>query len=371
MIKKAVVTVLIMLCFVTFVSAEETDFYKEQLENSGINEIENYVPDTAKDFLDDFEINLKDNNWVNSLTTENAFLHIWNFIKSGATAPLKTFGIILALIILNAIITTSLKDNMTDTVTFATVLAVCAALLTPIYTVITATVEALKGCANFIGAFVPIFAAIVAASGKALSSVSMSGVLLIAANLVTLIANYAVIPLMSGHLSLSIASSVSPLLQNTNLANGVKKLSLWVMGFISTMFIGVLSIQTVVNSSTDSLTLRTAKFIVGSTVPVAGGVLSEALSTVTASLSLLRSSVGIWGVLICALTFLPIIIELLIWRLGLWALSFFSDTFSVNKISTLFKSVDSVLSVLVGVVLLTAAMFTISLTVVVLGGKSI
>ncbi len=371
MIKNIVLIIALIFCLIIPVSAEETDIYKEQFDASGIDNIQNEIPDSAKDFLDDFSINLSDSNWVSSLNGENAIKHIISFIKSGASTPFKTFGIILALIILSTVITTAVKDNMSETVTFATVLAVGATLLSPIYTVITATVDALYGCAMFMTAFVPIFAGIIAASGKPLTSASMSGVLLLAANFVSFIANSAVIPLMGGHLSLSIAASVSPLIQNTNLAGTVKKFSLWIMGFISTIFIGILSIQTAVNSSADSLSLRTAKFIVGSTVPVAGGVLSEALSTVTASLTLLKSSVGIWGVLICAVAFLPIIVELLIWRFGLWGLSFLSDTLGIPKISTLLKSVDSVLSVLVGIVLLSAALFIISLTVVIIGGKSL
>ncbi len=371
MIKKALIIVLIMLCLIINVSAEQTDLYKEQFSAAGGEELQENIPDSARDFSNEFSIDLSDSGWINGITSENAFLHIWGFIKSGAAAPLKTFGIILALIILGTLITASLKSNMTETVDFVILLAVCAALLHPVYSVITAAVDTLRGCTSFMTAFIPVFAGIVAASGKTLTSASMSAVLLLSANFVTFIANYAVIPLMGGHLSLSIASSVSPLLQNTHLADGIKKLSLWIMGFISTIFIGILSIQTAVNSTADSLSLRTAKFIVGSTVPVAGGVLSEALSTVTASLSLLRSSVGIWGVLICALTFLPIITELLLWRLGLWGLSFFSDTFGVTKISSLLKSVDAILSVLVGIVLLTAAMFVISLTVVIIGGKTV
>ena len=371
MIKRLILIVVFFLCLVTPISAEEIDIYKEQFKASGIEDIENEIPDTAKDFLSDFTVDIDDSTWANTLNSENAIKHIWGFIKSGAKAPFKTFGIILALIILSTVITTAVKDNMGDTVTFTTVLAVGATLLSPIYTLITAAVDALYGCAVFMTAFVPIFAGIIAASGKPLTSASMSGVLLLATNFVAFIANSAVIPLMGGHLSLSVAASVSPLIQNTNLAGTVKKLSLWVMGFISTIFIGILSIQTAVNSSADSLSLRTAKFIVGSTVPVAGGVLSEALSTVTASLSLLKSSVGIWGVLICAATFLPIIIELLIWRFGLWGLSFLSDTLNVPKISVLLKSVDSVLSVLVGIILLSAALFIISLTVVILGGKGV
>ena len=371
MIKKIVLIIALIFCLIIPISAEETEIYKEQFDASGIDNIQNEIPDSAKEFLTDFSIDLSESDWVNSLSSENAIKHIVGFIKSGASAPFKTLGVILALIILSTIITTAVKDNMTETVTFAAVLAVGAALLSPIYTVITATVDALYGCSMFMTAFIPIFAGVIAASGKPLTSASMSGVLLLAANFVSFIANSAVIPLMGGHLSLSIAASVSPLIQNTNLAGTVKKFSLWIMGFISTIFIGILSIQTAVNSSADSLSLRTAKFIVGSTIPVAGGVLSEALSTVTASLTLLKSSVGIWGVLICAVTFLPIIIELLIWRFGLWGLSFLSDTLGIHKISALLKSVDSVLSVLVGIVLLSAALFIISLTVVILGGKSI
>ncbi len=371
MIKKLIFIILFMLCFITSVSANETDVYKEQLNDSGVNSLDDYLPDTAKDFLNGFNIDISDSGWVNTITTENALTHIFNFIKSGATAPFKTFGTILALIILSSVISSATKINMTETINFVTILTVCTALISPLYSVITAAVQALNGCATFMGAFVPIFAGIVAASGKTLTSVSMSGILLLAVNFVSFIANSAVIPLMSGHLSLSIASSVSPILQNTNLAAAIKKISLWVMGFISTLLIGILSIQTVVNSSADSLTLRTAKFIVGSTIPVAGGVLSEALSTVTASLSLLRSSVGIWGVFICAITFLPIICELLLWRLGLFILCFFCDTFCVGKLSSLLKSIDGVLSVLIGIILLTAALFIISLAVIILGGKGV
>ncbi len=368
--KKLLLIILISLILVPSVSAEETDLYKDQLQLSGANELNDYVPESAKDFWDN-SFNLENPDWVNSLSGENAFLHIWSFIKSGAKAPFKIFGIILALIILTAIIQNAVGNEINSTVTFATVAAIALVLLSPIYSLITASVDALKGCALFMTAFVPVFAAVIAASGKALTSASMSGILLMAANFVTYISSFAVIPLMTGHLSLSVASSVSPLLQSSNLADSLKKASLWLMGFISTVFVGILSIQTAVNASADSLTMKTAKFIVGSTVPVAGGVLSEALGTVTASLSLLKSSVGIWGVLICALTFLPIIIELLLWRLSLFGLSFFSETFSLSKVTSLLKSVDSLLSILIGIVLLTAAMFTISLTVVVLGGKAV
>ena len=219
--------------------------------------------------------------------------------------------------------------------------------------------------------FVPVFAAIVASGGKVMTSVSMSTLLLGAANGMNYIASYIIIPLMSGYLCLSICSSVSPLLNQSGLCESIKKLAFWIMSLISTVFVGILSIQTAVNSSADNLSMRTAKFIIGSSVPVAGGILSEALGTLTSSLSLLKSSVGIYGVIICCLFFLPIVLELLLWRLTLFATTFISDIFSLPKLSNLLKSTDTVLSVLIGVILISCAMFVISLTIVIGSGKAI
>ena len=142
---------------------------------------------------------------------------------------------------------------------------------------------------------------------------------------------------------------------------------MWIMAFISTVFLGILGIQTAVNSSADSLVSKTAKFIIGSSVPVAGGVLSEALGTVTASMGLLKSSVGIYGALACAAMLLPLIAELLIWRLVLLVTSAAAELVSLSEISGLLRAVDSMLSVLAGVILLVGAMFIISLAAVVTG----
>ena len=80
MIKRIILIFLISICFITTASAEETDLYKDQLEISGADELYDYVPDNVKDYLNEFSIDFNDSGWVNSLTSENAFLHI--FIKN-------------------------------------------------------------------------------------------------------------------------------------------------------------------------------------------------------------------------------------------------------------------------------------------------
>ena len=174
---------------------------------------------------------------------------------------------------------------------------------------------------------------------------------------------------MGGYLAVSVTSSVSPLINQSGIAESIKKIAMWILSFISTVFIGVLGIQTTVSASADTLTMRTAKFILGSSIPVAGTAISEAFSTVTSSMGLLKSSVGIYGVVVLLLIFLPIITELILWRIVLLINTAASDIFSLPKISSVLKAVDMMLALLIGIILTIAVVFIISLTVVITAGK--
>ncbi|MBE6787286.1 MAG: hypothetical protein E7537_02950 [Ruminococcaceae bacterium] len=369
MIKKIIGFIFIFTIFVLPVSAQETNIYGEQLKNSGFFEAQKEVPPDVLEYLEQNGIDINDYNWVNNIKTENVFLHIFGFLKSGLKKPLMSLGLILAIIIITATLFENQNSSVNTVISFTQTLAVTGIIISPVFSAITSAVTAMKTCAAFMTAFIPVFAVITATTGKTATSISMSSLLLGAANGVSLISNFAVVPLIGGYMSLCLATSVSPLINNNGVSSAVKKLSLWVMSLISTVFLGVLSIQTVVNAHADNLSMRTAKFIIGSSVPVAGGVLSEALGTLTASVSLLKSSVGIYGVIICILIFLPIIIELLLWRFVLWISDFAALSFSLSKISSLLQAIDTVLSVLIGVILLTAAMFIISLSVVIGSSK--
>lgn len=364
MIKKFFVVLFFTLLFTVSVKAEESSLYKEQLQNSGALELEDNLPDDVKKYLQENGIDISDYNWVNNLKTESVFSHILNFLKSGIKTPLTALGTVVALVLVHSAILNKESSAVSPVVTYAATLSIAGIIIAPVFSAINTAVGAMKACSTFMTAFIPVFAVITAATGKTATSISMSTLLLGAANGVSLVSNFAVIPLIGGYLSLSLATSVSPLVNSSGISQAVKKLSLWALSFITTIFLGILSIQTVVNAHADNLSMRTAKFIIGSSVPVAGGVLSEALSTLTASMSLLKSSVGIYGVVICCLIFLPILTELVLWRFCLWAADFVSLQFSLPKISGLLQSIDTVLSVLIGILLLTGAMFIISLSVV-------
>ncbi len=372
--KRIILTFLIMLCmFSVKCNAEEInsdEIYREQYEISSAEELDKTLPDSTAEFLEQNGIDPQNPDWVNSFSAQNVFSHIWDFIRTGAKKPIAASAAILAVIIISAALGgMEIGNSVASTALYATVLSVAAVICVPVFSVITASVNAIQGCAVFMSAFVPVFAVIVASSGAAVTSVSMSALLLGAAQAVSFISNFVVIPLLGGFLAISIATSVSPILMRSGIADGIKKLAFWIMSLLTTVFIGILSIQTAVNASADTLATKTAKFIVGSSVPVAGAVLSEALTTVTASMGMLKASVGVYGVIACCVIFLPLLAELFMWKVLLVLNAVVSDLFSQPKISGLLRSVDTVISVIIGILLLTCAMFVISLSIVISAGK--
>jgi len=366
--KKFLIFLIVLSLFPFKCSAENTEIseiYREQYELSEADRLEGNLPEDTKEFLNENSIDPQNPDWVHNLTTQNVFSHIWQFLKTGAKKPVASSFVILAVIIASAALSGMETCDSSSVVNFATVLSVAAVICIPVFSCITASVNAMQGCAVFMMAFIPVFAVIVASTGAAVTSVSMSTLLLGASQAVSFISNFVVIPLLGGFLSISIATSVSPILTKSGIADGIKKLAFWIMSLLTTVFIGILSIQTAVNASADTLATKTAKFIVGSSVPVAGAVLSEALTTITASMGMLKTSVGVYGVVACCVIFLPLLAELLIWKVMLVLNSIVSDLFSQTKISALLRSVDTVISVIIGIILLTCAMFVISLSIVV------
>ena len=372
MIKRILTLIFLLFLFSFQVSAESTsadEFYYNQYKSSGAGELEGYLPEETREYFKDNNIDPLKSGWTDSLEPKNVFTHILSFLKSGAKGPFASGSVIIAIILVSSALNgMDIKGASSVATGYAVSLTAAASVITPIFSVISAGANALKGCAAFMVAFVPVFAVIVASSGATATSASMSGLLLGACQAVNLIADFVIMPLMGGYLAISIASNVSPLVENSGLASGIKKICYWVMSLLTTVFLGILSIQTAVNASADTLSLKTAKFIIGSSVPMAGTALSEVLATVTASMGMLKTTVGIYGVIACAAVFLPILAELVLWRITFNITATISDLMSVPKISSVLRSADTVLSVLIGIILLTAAMFIISLGVVLAAG---
>ena len=366
--KRIVILFLLVWLFALPVCANSA--YDSQYENIVGEGVTDSIDEGTREFFLQNGIDAKNPTWVNNLNVKNVLSHIWNIITGGAKTPVKSGVLIASVIFLTASLTAFGVAPRFESAIYAAVLCIGILIAKDVWQCVSASVDVVKACSAFMLAFVPIFATILSISGKAVTAASMSALLLTVSEIVSSASSFAVLPLMGGYLALSISSGVSPLVNSSGIVESFKKLSMWIMSLLGTLFIGVLGIQTAVNAASDSVALRTTKFILGTCVPVAGGVLSEAVSTVSGSVGLLRSSVGIYGVVALGFMLLPIVIQLILWRCVLMLDISLSEMFSLTKVSGILRAVDSMLSVLLGVVLLVGGLFIISLSIVVTAGKT-
>ncbi len=368
---KRIVTVVafaLVLLLCQTVSAAETEnnaldiekIYGEYLENSGAEELKDSLPNEVSEMAEelvDFDYSFQISE---SFTPQNVFSVMLEFLKSGCKKPFVTMGAILAVMLFGA--TVGNLDGKNKTVSFVLTVSICSVAVVPIVTTVSACVSALKSAAAFMLAFVPVFAAVLVSRGKTVTSAGFSSVMIAVSEGVSALCGFIVMPLVGSSLGLSIGGSVLPEVNTASFGRAIKRISTWIMTLLTTVLLGVLSVQTVVGVSADSLKFKTAKFLVGSTVPIVGAAVGEALSAVNGCIKLLGSSVAAYGIVAVCIMFLPLVVELLLWRVVLLLSGSVAEILALPKVNELLSGIDSAVSFVLGIMILIGVLFVISVT---------
>ncbi|MEG1942340.1 MAG: hypothetical protein RR049_00870, partial [Angelakisella sp.] len=173
-----------------------------------------------------------------------------------------------------------------------------------------------------------------------------------------------------GYLALAITSVVCPSLQLGKLVSGIKTFVTWGLTLTLTIFVGLLSIQSVVASAGDNVTVKTAKFMIGSLIPGVGNALSDLFVAAQGCIQLAKGTLGAFGVAVTLFTFLPIIIKVLLWYLSLTVAAMVGNLLGTDEVSTLMKNTASTLGILLAVLLYDALLVIISTTIIIVTFKA-
>ena len=125
---------------------------------------------------------------------------------------------------------------------------------------------------------------------------------------------------------------------------------------------GVLGIQSTLAQGADTLALRTVRFAAGSFLPVVGGSVSEALRTVAGSVEYLRSAVGMGGVILVFLAFLPTFLSVLLLRTAFLLSGAVASMLSCQREERLLSELASVWGYFLAVIACLFVMMVFSLT---------
>ncbi len=228
---------------------------------------------------------------------------LWYVIK-GALTQLepeisKCCGICLALIAVSLL--TSVVSAFPGRTKAVTDLVGCVAsgcmLIGGSGTLISAASETVQQISDYGKLLLPTMTAALAAQGGATTSAALyTGTAIFNALLTGLISSI-LVPMVYIFIALSVAKSAVGDELLKKLQELVKWLASWSLKIVLYVFTGYITVTGVVSGTTDQAALKATKLTISGMVPVVGGILSDASEAVLVSASVVKNSVGIYGLL--------------------------------------------------------------------------
>jgi len=198
---------------------------------------------------------------------------------------------------------------------------------------------------------IPALTGILAIAGGG-AAASVSGTALsFSLGFVTSVLSGALLPLSSMIFSLSMLSSLDSDGITTNTARGIRGIFNFLIGLSSLVIVGVLGAQTVIAVSTDNLAIKSAKYALSGMIPVVGGTVSGALSTIISGVKLLSGTVGSVSAVALVTVVASPLIRLLFLRfclfLAITVSSFSGGAFAERFFTSVRGALDTLIAVLV------------------------
>jgi len=152
------------------------------------------------------------------------------------------------------------------------------------------------------------------------------------------------------------------------LSSGIKKFFLFFVGAVCSVLSAVFALQTVVASAADNAAMRAARYAASGLIPVVGGSVSGALSTIVSGLAYAKGVVGagaIWSLGIMALS--PLVM-LLLYRFCIAAVSSVADFCGRSGASSMLNSFRGAMDAMIALYTLSLLVYIIQIVMFMKGG---
>ncbi|MCM1133098.1 MAG: stage III sporulation protein AE [Ruminococcus flavefaciens] len=311
--------------------------------------------------LDDYDLGFAVDD-VSELSFGELIGQIKNSLVSRLDAPLRILCAVFLVIVFSTLMKSAgsaMPSNSADIYNMVCVMTAVTVIVPQLLTIYGETLQAIEVGGSFILVFVPVFTAVSVACGGFTSAGIYHMMMLGASEFIVRLSESYLLPILSVTSALAVTGSIFPNTSLDSMVNLLKKAVTWAISITMTLFTGFVSLKCTITGKADGVTAKTAKMLVSGFVPIVGGAVSDAYSTVKGSFEVIGGTMGVAGIIAVALIMLPKILELFIYRAVMWIGSAVSDIFSADSISKLLKGIDSGLAVAQSVLVCYGVIFVI------------
>ena len=345
----------------SFCRAENINAYDEIYSVSGADEFDDALDSDVKDFLDEFNISI-DN--PSSLADFNGYDLIIKLIEKSLNdmnSPIFLLSSVCIMSVIYAVIFNATPEKEGSLTTYFLPCASTVLAAMSLVEVISYSARAVSSCSVFMLSFIPVYAGVLISGGKPATGGAYSALMFTVSQTFCAVADRLIVPLCGSMMIASIGSAFNELCGR--IGEMLKKAAVTVITLCMTVFTFVLGLQTAISSVSDSVAIKTTKAAIGSFVPIVGSSLSESLSVILGSVSLFKSTVGVYAMICLAVMIVPSLVSVLAYKAVLSILCAVTQSIGAGSTAKLLGMMNGVLTVLMCVLLCSAVVYIVSVAI--------
>ena len=303
------------------------------------------------------------------IDNKSIYKKVINLLGKEIISSLKILISILVIIVTHGILK-SITDNLENSsisqiIYFVQYILIVTLIMSNFTEIIKIVKETANDLVGFINVLIPLLLTLLVYTGNIATSTLLQPIILFISNFIGNIIVNVLIPIVLIIVVFSIISKISERVQIDKLSKFLKSGVVWFLGFVLTIFVGVVSLEGTLSSSVDGITAKTAKTAVSSIIPVVGKVLGDVVDSVLGCGVILKNAVGIIGVVviigICILPIIKIGTLSIIYNLASAVIQPVAD----DKIVKLLDEMGGVFKLLLGILCSLSVLLIIGVTMVV------
>lgn len=372
--------ILILIIFTSFISTnninnkcyatDTNDIINVQKDTLNISDFISEAQEYTKESMPDIDLNTLLSNAISGKIDNFSLMKLfWSLLGKEILNALSVISSIIVILVIHGIlksITDGLGNKSVAQIAYyVQYILIVTLVMSNFAEIITMVKEAIQNLVGFINSLVPILITLLITTGNIVSAGMLEPIILF---IITLIGNVIVnviIPVVLVSTALGIISQISSKIQIDKLAKLFKSSSVWFLGIMLTLFVGIVSLQGNLSSSIDGVTAKTTKTAVSSFIPVVGKILGDAVDTVMGCSVILKNALGVVGVIIiigiCIIPIIKLVTLMSVYYIGAALCQPIAD----EKIIKLLSQMGDTFKLLLAILCSVAVMLIIGVTLVI------
>ncbi|MDE7182800.1 MAG: stage III sporulation protein AE [Clostridia bacterium] len=349
------------------------------LENLDLNELQSYLDEHADSYLYNYGSTAKEIVEYlihgNLKTDYGGYLsELFSVIFKNVISLIPAFAEVTAIALISAVVT-SAEGSLVGKSTSKIVHLACYSLIILIISsmlvgIITDCISCIKSVKKQVEIITPILATLtVLTGGTSTAAIYQPSALFLSSGAVEIVSGF-IFPATITVIVLNFMSKLNTQMSFSGVAALIKSIMKWVIGITVTVFSIFITMQSSASSLFDGILFKATKYVVSNSVPIVGNFLSSGFDMLTSAGLLIKSSVGLCGILLLLFEIISPVILLIAFSLLLKFVGAIVQPIGENTLFSLLSDLSKDVEYFVAGLLTVAFMYALIIMLVINSANS-